>query len=408
MALTKCPDCGSAISDLAPTCVSCGRPMKGEATLLSPRPAPFAGRQHAGMPVSVIGAGATAYPSVGRNRSETSWRTIAGECRQYVCLIESPAGQGAGLIISPDAVIVTNEHVVGGARVLMLSLVDGTKGKGIVVHRHPNRDLAIVKAALHTNLFFDLSSRVGDGYEAGDEVLAIGHPRGLTFTSTRGIVSALQRVLPEGEFVQTDVAMNPGNSGGPLFSLDGSLVGLNTLVQRDSQGLGFAIPGEDVATYVQEVLDMVARRLLSFPSDEELAALELALSTDEILEAALKALGLEYVPKEQGDAHGWDVRTPGGALFGVLVADTFLLLTCVMGALEPDQLTDPVLLQQLLRWQSELSLVRFTIHEDDVLCLSFTRSVEDLDMSEAQAALFAMIHAVDAMNPLLLDHLVEI
>src|SRR5205823_4609112 len=110
-----------------------------------------------------------------------------------------------------------------------------------------------------------IEHNVAPDAQAGDDVLAIGHPRGFAFTSTRGIISATRRRLPDGEYVQTDVAINPGNSGGPLLDQQGRLVGLNTRVTVDAQGLGFAIGGEEVRAYVLYVLDLIRRRELHCP-----------------------------------------------------------------------------------------------------------------------------------------------
>jgi hypothetical protein len=401
MPLTECPDCEATISDLALSCVRCGRPVNRQAPSVGlPAPTKVGGQAFAEDPAMAVGVIRTLSQAAS---PDTSWRAIVTECRQYVPLIESAAGQGSGLLVSAEGFIVTNEHVLTGQRLIMVTLFDGTRAKGVVVHRHPTMDLAIVKAALHTIRFFVLSERVARAYEAGDEVLAIGHPRGLTFTSTRGIVSDPHRVLPWGQFVQTDVAINPGNSGGPLLNRDGELVGLNTSVQQDAQGIGFAIPGELVSTYADEVVGMLREGRLSVPSDEELASLENDLSPHEILDAAIRSTGLACTPDQVGQVRAWELTTGSGASFHATVVEGILLLTRFFATLEPRHLSDPLLLQQLLRLQNELSMVWFVIDEEDCLSLRFRRPTEDLDMSEAQTALLVMAHAVDMLEPLLAD-----
>ena len=181
------------------------------------------------------------------------WKLIIHGCRNHVPIIEGVNHLGAGLLVSPDGLIVTNAHVVNKKGTLLVSLHDGTRAKGVMIHRHERSDLAIVRAAIHTRQYFPLEDRLAQGYDAGDEVLAIGHPRGLHFTSTRDIVSEASRGTPDGHFVQTDVAINPGNSGGPLLDAQGNLVGINTWqIRTDSQGLGFAIPGVQVLEYFLE------------------------------------------------------------------------------------------------------------------------------------------------------------
>lgn len=338
-------------------------------------------------------------------RAVLGWRGIVQECRHSVPLIESPAGQGSGLLISGDGFIVTNHHVVGDARTLVVTFYDGTKAKAVCVHRHSDRDLAMIRAAYRTKAFFDLQNRIAQGYETGDEVLAIGHPRGLTFTSTRGIISECRRTLPNGEFVQTDVAINPGNSGGPLLDQTGKLVGLNTQVHRDSQGLGFAIPAENILEYVREVQVLIQAGEIIIPSDEDIAALEQLLSSEEVFEAAAKTMGFHYEPRQYGTQHGWEIITAEGNTFGAVVNDKIFHLLRYIGTLGDQHLKDARLLAQILRWQENLMAIRFTLDDENNLSISFSRSSEDLDISEAQTALFQMAEAVDSHIGPLRDYL---
>lgn len=116
--------------------------------------------------------------------STNRWRSIVQECRNYVPIIEGSTKLGAGLLLSSNGFIVTNAHVVEGLQMALISLHDGTRAKAAIVHRHKQADLAIVKAAFQTQKFFELTKRIAVEYVAGDEVLAIGHPRGLSFTAT--------------------------------------------------------------------------------------------------------------------------------------------------------------------------------------------------------------------------------
>jgi S1-C subfamily serine protease len=357
-----------------------------------------------------LGDGLTCVVATPQTKAQPSsdltrgWRSVVQECRHYVPLIESSAGQGSGLLVSANGLVVTNRHVIEGARVFMVSLYDGTKCKAVAIHRHGTHDLAIVKAALNTRQFFELPKRLATSFDAGDEAIAIGHPRGLTFTSTRGIISEPRRRLPDGEFVQTDVAINPGNSGGPLLDQGGNLIGLNTQIQRDSQGLGFAIPGDAVVAYANEVSALIRSGRLTVPRDDELNAIEEVLPPSALLEAALKSSGLEYTLVDYGTSSGWNVATPRGYTFGALASDDLFLLTKYIADLDSDQRHDSALLYQLLRWQGELSMVRFTVDDDDSLSLMLSRPAEDLDMSEVASALLCMADAVDALYGVLLDY----
>src|SRR5439155_6450954 len=206
-----------------------------------------------------------------------AWREIVHDCVDLVPLIECAAGIGSGLLVSRDGLVVTNRHVVEHSPLFMVKFHDGSKAKGVVVHTHGSRDLAVLRAAIRRERCFDIEAAVATEVQAGDDVLAIGHPRGLAFTSTRGIVSEPCRRLVDGEYVQTDVAINPGNSGGPLLDRFGKLVALNTQIQKDSEGLGFAIGAREVQAYALFVLDQLRRHEIHLPSDEEIAAAEHSL-----------------------------------------------------------------------------------------------------------------------------------
>ena len=264
----------------------------------------------------------------------------------------------------------------------------------------------MVRAAIHTRHYFPLQDRLAEGYDAGDEVLAIGHPRGLHFTSTRGIVSEASRTMPDGSFVQTDVAINPGNSGGPLLDGQGNLVGINTWIRTDSQGLGFAIPGAEILDYFLEFSRLHRTGHVEIPTDEQLADLAQSLSPSELFEAAAELAELPVQRNEDiaVDQLWWNVTTSSGNGFHA-TADEILFITCHIADLTPAQQKDEELLFQLLRWQNEMLLCRFRIDEDSSLFVGYARPFEDLDVSEACSALLAMSSAVDSYLPALKDYL---
>ena len=166
-------------------------------------------------------------------------------------------GQGSGFIISPDGRILTNAHVVDGAQEVTVKLTDKREFKAKVVGVDRKSDVAVLKIEA-TNL---PTVKFGNPAEAkvGEWVLAIGSPFGFENSVTAGIVSAKGRALPdEGlvPFIQTDVAVNPGNSGGPLFNLKGEVIGINSQIFSRTggyEGLSFAVP-IDVAVKVQDQL----------------------------------------------------------------------------------------------------------------------------------------------------------
>jgi serine protease Do len=166
-------------------------------------------------------------------------------------------GQGSGFIVGSDGIILTNAHVVDGAQEVDVKLTDRREFRAKVLGVDPHTDVAVIKIDAH-----DLPTvKLGDpaATKVGDWVLAIGSPFGFENTVTAGIVSAKGRSLPDETyvpFIQTDVAVNPGNSGGPLFNLQGEVIGINSQIYSGTggyQGLSFAIP-IDVATKVQRQL----------------------------------------------------------------------------------------------------------------------------------------------------------
>lgn len=153
-------------------------------------------------------------------------------------------GLGSGFIISEDGYVVTNYHVVDQAVDISVILENGDKYEAKVIGKDPKTDLAVVKFEPQQKLQA-VSFGDSDNLRIGDWVLAVGNPFGLGYTVTAGIVSAKGRSLGLGaydDFIQTDASLNPGNSGGPLFNLNGEVVGVNTAIVAQGQGIGFAIP----------------------------------------------------------------------------------------------------------------------------------------------------------------------
>ena len=151
---------------------------------------------------------------------------------------------GSGVIIDRDGQVLTNAHVVDGAASLSISLDTKDRVPARIVGLDPVLDLALLRLETTTPL---TTARLGDSatLKVGEEVAAIGNPIGLDQTMTRGIVSALNRILPgvsDQPMIQTDAPINPGNSGGPLFDRCGNVIGINTFISEEAQSIGFAVP----------------------------------------------------------------------------------------------------------------------------------------------------------------------
>jgi serine protease Do len=162
---------------------------------------------------------------------------------------------GSGFVLAPEGLVLTNEHVVHGAEDVRLRLADGQERPARVVARDARLDVALVAARDARDL---APALLGSSRElrVGEFVVAIGNPFGLGPAVTFGVVSAKARDIgagPYDDFIQTDAAINPGSSGGPLFDMAGRVVGINTVLHAHGHGIGFAIPIDDVREVLPEL-----------------------------------------------------------------------------------------------------------------------------------------------------------
>ena len=171
---------------------------------------------------------------------------------------EQMQGAGSGVIIDPSGIIVTNNHVVGHADKIVVSLTDGTELPARVVGSDELTDIAVIKVEA-THALPAVAWGDSHSVEAGDWILAAGNPFGLGGSVTVGIVSARGRDIGAGpfdDFLQLDAPINPGNSGGPTFNMSGEVIGINTAIvspSGGSVGIGFAIPSEIAQPIVERL-----------------------------------------------------------------------------------------------------------------------------------------------------------
>jgi serine protease Do len=200
-----------------------------------------------------------ANPEAGADAvSELIRRLLSGASGNRSADERAAAALGSGFVIRADGYIVTNRHVIADARVVHVRLTDGRDLPATIVGADALTDIALLKVAAGQLPVLRLGS--SSAVSVGDPVIAIGNPFGLGQSVSAGIVSARARTLeddPYIDFLQTDAAINRGNSGGPLLSLDGTVVGVTSAIfspSGGSVGLGFAIPAETVAAVIGQLL----------------------------------------------------------------------------------------------------------------------------------------------------------
>ena len=257
-------------------------------------------------------------------------------------------GLGSGFIVSKDGQIVTNNHVVEGADQVTVKLADGRSFDATVVGSDAMTDIALLKIEADVDLPA-VTFGSSDAMRVGDEVVAMGNPFGLGGTVTTGIVSAKSRNInagPYDDFIQTDAAINRGNSGGPLFNNAGEVIGVNTAILSPgggSVGIGFSVPSDLVQTIVADLADdgTITRGWLGVqirPMTEEVAQV---LGYDAPKGAVIEAVGDDSPAKEAGLVDGDIILSFNGTEINELRD-----LTRAVAETAPDETADVVVLHK--------------------------------------------------------------
>lgn len=190
---------------------------------------------------------------------------------------DTPAGVsgGSGVIVNPDGYILTNAHVIDKAKKVRIKMTDEKQLSAKVVAKDNENDLAIIRINIR-NLPVAVIGNAKNA-KSGNSVVAIGSPKGLDHTVTSGIVSKSDRVINGRHYIQTDAALNEGNSGGPLLNENGEIIGINTMIHKNANQLGFAIP----INTAYELLNKNNVAVLTPLDNEELAKTKLPASKTE-------------------------------------------------------------------------------------------------------------------------------
>jgi S1-C subfamily serine protease len=227
-------------------------------------------------------------------------------------------GAGSGVVVTPDGYLLTNEHVVQRVEEARVSFVDGRTVAAVVAGRDPATDLAVLRAQAASLPYAQLAS--AQRLRAGQLVVAVGNPYGFESTVSAGVVSALGRSLRSRQgrliegIVQHTAALNPGNSGGPLVDAHGAVMGINTAIIPNAQGIGFAIPAMTAQWVLTQILTQgrVRRAWLGIAARDRPLDLRLVRALELKATRAVEVLSRE----REGPASASDLQ-PGDLIVGV-------------------------------------------------------------------------------------------
>jgi len=180
----------------------------------------------------------------------SDFSSIVDDVIKTVVSIRTDTGQGSGVFFRSDGYILTNKHVVEDASVIEIIDHNSRRYPVEAIGMAASVDLAVLK--IEGSGFEYLEFAPASDIKVGERVIAVGNPLGLSFTVTEGIISAVDRRIRGIDYIQTDVPINPGNSGGPLVNAKKQIVGINTFIVADTQGLGFAIPSDTASSVADQ------------------------------------------------------------------------------------------------------------------------------------------------------------
>jgi len=338
---------------------------------------------------------------------------------ENIMQIMTPYGTGTGFII--DDLIITNSHVVSGLREVVISSKKVKRTIATVIYDDPHYDLAFIKYNFEkpkTPLIL-AKTKVEDG----DVAVAIGHPYGLNYTATEGIVSRASRLQGDLEYIQIDAAINPGNSGGPLLNENAEVTGVNTFIIQNANNLGFALP----SFYLQDALDSFQSQksmaIIKCPSCKNLieeknikndycpecgVKLEVArqrrkgykpTGPTKLLEEILSSLDINVTLARRSQS-SWRVDEGSARIDinyyenGIIIGDSKL---CAIPSKNIDKIYD-----YLLEENAKLSYLQFSINENSIY-LSYLIVDSSLTLKEGKTAIERLIKFANKYDDILIN-----
>lgn len=326
-------------------------------------------------------------------------RDMIRERAAQIALIQDAKGLGTGVVVSADGWILTNKHVAPSMGPFRVILADGRDVHGVGVHQCPHHDLAIVKIAARDLGPFELEGGVAEDLHVGEEVYALGHPRGCRFSVARGILSNPHREIEDQYFVQADVNINPGNSGGPLVDKEGQLVGIVSGTLSNSQGLGLAVPGYVAADYVRQVRRLVRYGVVKVPEAILAQAEAEGPAAEQIVRDAVGALVQAGKAAIKIDAveEGHLQLEHRAARIDVRCKDGLFTVAGLVMAMGSSERTNARLLARILELNGTRDLGGASLSlRDEGLFVGLMRPTAGLDLVEALWAMDQVLHLVSA------------
>ena len=347
-------------------------------------------------------------------------QVILEEYIENIIQIMTPYGTGTGFVIGN--LIITNSHVVGGLSEVVISAKKVKRSIAKVVYDDPYYDIAFIASDLQvpkTPLVL-ADKNVDDG----DVIIAIGHPYGLNYTATEGIVSRASRLQDDLEYIQIDAAINPGNSGGPLLNENAEVVGVNTFIIQNANNLGFALP----YFYLQDALDAFKKKntssvIIKCPSCKNLikeedikhdycpecgVKLDVAklrrkgynpTGPTKLIEDILSSLNVNVTLARRSQA-AWRIDEGSARIDinyyenGIIIGDTKL---CAIPSENIDTIYD-----YLLKENENLSYLQFSINENSIY-LSYLIVDSSLTLNEGKIAFERLIKYSDKYDDILIN-----
>ncbi|MCG8575081.1 MAG: trypsin-like peptidase domain-containing protein [Flavobacteriales bacterium] len=316
-------------------------------------------------------------------------KDIISSYKDIIVQIHTPGGSGSGFIVKNLNLIVTNRHVIQGSEKVVVRGENFKKSMTDVIYTDSLNDIAFLRIPDSFNVTAQVA--ISENLvEAGEKIIAIGHPLGLRFTATQGIVSKAERKFNNVDYIQVDAAINPGNSGGPLINEGGEVVGVNTFIYRDGESLGFALPSSRLSSILREYeekgrgeraskcpscTNIITEATLQdgycpscgakFDASEFNSRPYVPEGTSARIENILTAIGKDVQLSRVGKT-GWDIEE-GSALVKITynTKDRFIYADAVLGSLPKDNIGP--LYEYMLRENYNLESMTFCVDRQNIV-----------------------------------------